>query len=273
MKVGSLFSGAGMLDLGLAWAGMETVFQVEIDSWNQHLLEKNFPGTVKFTDIRRVDSEILPRVDVLAGGFPCQPVSVAGKKRAQEDERWLWPEFARIIRGLRPKYILVENVPGLINRGLGEVLCDLYTLGYDAEWTTFPAAYIGSPHQRDRLWLVAYPNIKRWNGGTGSIAQENGRNESSNSSKSLADTKSIGMERDWSDWIIFPPAQVLEEIFRRYRAGRGKDQWAIEPGLGRLANGTPNRVHRLWSLGNGVVPQVAEIVGRLIIEADKRLAL
>jgi DNA (cytosine-5)-methyltransferase 1 len=314
LRVGSLFSGAGMLDLGLEWAGMETIFQVEIDPWNQHLLEKNFPNTIKYTDIKEVDCEDLPRVDVLAGGFPCQPVSIAGKKKAQEDERWLWPEFARIIRGLRPRFVLVENVPGLLGRGFGEVLADLSTLGYDAEWTTFPAAFVGSPHQRDRLWLVAYSNIERWNGWTGNIGEASGRNEPSDSSNNLADTssergssglseatsrgewkqassevldnesggrregstedladsKGIGVEGYRTDWFVIPPAPIITEIFRRYRTGRGADYWATEPELGRLAHGTPRRVHRLWSLGNGVVPQVAEVIGRLIVDANNK---
>lgn len=114
LRVGSLFAGIGGLDLGLERAGMKIVWQVEIDPFCLRMLEKHWPEVPKYGDIRQLTGEELEEVDLIAAGFPCQPVSVAGKKRGTEDERWLWPEAARIIRMVRPKYVLVENVPGLL---------------------------------------------------------------------------------------------------------------------------------------------------------------
>ncbi len=154
MNVGSLFSGIGGIDLGLERAGMRVSWQCEIDPWCRGILARHWPDTPQYGDIRTIDADT-PRVDVLAGGFPCQPVSLAGKGLAQADERWLWPEFARCIRVLRPRYVIAENVPGLLTRGLDLVLADLAALGFDAEWTVFGARDVGAPHKRDRVWIVA----------------------------------------------------------------------------------------------------------------------
>jgi DNA-cytosine methyltransferase len=196
---GSLFAGIGGIDLGLERAGWDCRFQVEWDPYCQHVLAHHWPDVPRHGDIHDVhgaghcvvadaDSDgrdrlsgqgaqgdegtsrdgvegrrcsgCLPQVDLLAGGFPCQPFSNAGKRRGVEDERWLWPEFARLIGELRPRYVLVENVPGLLARhgGMGRVLGDLATLGYDAEWDSIPAAAVGAPHLRYRVWIVAYAN-------------------------------------------------------------------------------------------------------------------
>src|SRR5437764_3790463 len=117
---------------------MRIAWQCEIDPWCQRVLAKHWPGVPRYADIRTIDDRA-ERVDVLAGGFPCQPVSLAGRGLAQLDERWLWPEFARLVRLLRPRYVLVENVPGLLARGMGDVLGDLAACGYDAEWDSIGA--------------------------------------------------------------------------------------------------------------------------------------
>ncbi len=194
MKVGSLFSGIGGLDLGLERAGMEIVWQVEIDEWCRRVLARHFPAAVRYGDVRGChgaamaeppsqrtgrlpvrrrkprsttgDAErsgggpLLPTVDLICGGFPCQPVSHAGRRLGAEDERWLWPEFLRIIREVRPRWALVENVPGLLSidagRLFGGVLRDLAESGYDAEWDCVPAAALGAPHIRDRVFVVAH---------------------------------------------------------------------------------------------------------------------
>ena len=272
--VGSLFTGGGGLDYGLEMAGFVTRWQVEWDPWNQHLLEHGWGGrwrdVPRYGDIRTVDFAALDRVDLLAGGFPCQPVSVAGAGLAQDDPRWLWPEFARAIRELRPAYVLVENVAGLLVRGIHVVLGDLAALGYDAEWTCFPAAALGAPHRRDRCWIVAYAEGEPVRAGLreGDEAGQRGRRsrDSGRPPGVVADTEGVGVEGDGAHRLILPPAPSLAEILGRYGAGPGADQWAVEPNVGRMAHGVARRGDRLWTLGNGVVPQVAEVIGRLILE-------
>jgi len=134
LTVGSLFSGIGGLDLGLERAGMTVRWQVEQDAWCQRVLAKHWPDVPRYGDIKTIDWTEVEPIDLVCGGFPCQPVSLAGKRRAQDDPRWLWPEFARCLRVLRPRFALLENVPGLLSAGFGDVLGDLAALGYDAEW-------------------------------------------------------------------------------------------------------------------------------------------
>ena len=153
-----LFAGYGGLELGLERAGIaHTVCQVEIDPYCREIERRHWPHATRHNDVREVrrGTDGTSGVDLICGGFPCQPVSVAGKRRAQADERWLWPEFARIVSELRPAIVVAENVPGLRTAGLRDVLADLAALGFDAEWTCFRAWDLGAPHLRDRFWLVA----------------------------------------------------------------------------------------------------------------------
>lgn len=223
---GSLFAGIGGLDLGLERAGWECCWQVESDEWCRRVLGKHWPDVVRYGDIREVDS--LPPVDLICGGFPCQPISRAGKGLVQADQRWLWPEFHRIIRLVRPRFVLVENVQALLGRGFGDVLGDLAASGYDAEWDCLPAAAFGAPHLRDRVFLVAHASSPRLQG--------------------------LGTERG---------------LFQALSQGEvgGADWWATEPNVGRVADGIPHRVDRLRGLGNAVVPQVAEWIGRRLLDA------
>ena len=161
LSVGSLFSGIGGLDLGLERAGMEVRWQVEIDPYCQRVLAKHWPNVTRYGDIKTIDWTEVEPIDLVCGGFPCQPVSLAGKRRAQDDPRWLWPEFARCLRVLRPRFALLENVPGLLSAGFGDVLGDLAALGYDAEWDCIPAAAVGAPHLRYRVVVVSYTNSQR----------------------------------------------------------------------------------------------------------------
>ena len=163
--VGSLFSGIGRIDLGLERAGFETKWQVEIDPFCRSILQKHWPQVPRFKDVTKIEEGDLEPVDLVSGGFPCQPVSSQGLKLAQDDPRWLWPYFRGILAMVRPRLVLVENVEGLLGRGLGDVLGDLSSLGYDAQWATLPAAYFGTPHQRNRIFIVAYTNSIRWEKG------------------------------------------------------------------------------------------------------------
>ena len=234
LTVGSIFSGIGGFDLGFERVGFDIAWQVEFDPFCQSILRKHWPNAKLYSDIREVNADELQPVDVLCGGFPCQPVSVSGKRKGREDERWLWPEFARIVRGIRPAYVVVENVPGLLTvdggRLFGTILGDLATCGYDAEWQVLPASAFGAWHQRDRLFIVAYSNCQR-----------------------LAQREVFGSDAE----------QELAALARNCSTGTGI--WAVESGVCRVADGVPNRVERLKALGNAVVPQVAEYLARMIL--------
>lgn len=164
MKVLDIFSGIGGFSLGLEKAGMETVGFCEIEPFCQSILKKYRPESRLFNDIRILDKEKLlqsgiSKVDVIAGGFPCQDISCAGKQIGITGNRsGLWKEFKRLINELRPNYAIIENVANLRSRGLITVLQDLWEIGYDAQWHCIPASAIGAPHRRDRVWVIAYPN-------------------------------------------------------------------------------------------------------------------
>jgi DNA (cytosine-5)-methyltransferase 1 len=170
MNVLDLFSGIGGFALGLERAGMKTVAFCEIDLTCRQVLAKNFPGVPLFTDVKLLNSETLKHylgdvtIDVIAGGFPCQDISVAGRKKGMIDEHGqatrsgLWFEFKRLIREIKPRYVIIENVANLRGNGLVTVLQDLWSLGYDAEWHIISARSVGAPHLRERIWIVAYPH-------------------------------------------------------------------------------------------------------------------
>ena len=165
-RVLDLFSGIGGFSLGLERAGMQTVAFCEIDPFARRVLAKHWPEVPCHDDIRTLSADWLAEnglwPDVICGGFPCQDISLAGKGAGIGGERsGLWREYARLIGEIRPRYVIVENVAALLGRGLGDVLGDLAALGYDAEWHCIPAAAVGAPHQRDRIWIVAYP---AWDG-------------------------------------------------------------------------------------------------------------
>src|SRR5581483_5973557 len=163
---GSLFSGIGGIDLGLERAGMHCSWQVEIDDYATKVLEKHWPHVARFRDIRACGAHNLSRVHLLAGGFPCQPHSTAGKRHASQDERNLWPEFYRLICEIRPEWVLAENVPGILSsehgRFFGGILRDLAGAGYDAQWRVFRACDFGYPHIRKRVFLLGYSMCRRW---------------------------------------------------------------------------------------------------------------
>lgn len=233
LSFGSLFAGIGGIDLGLEKAGMECRWQVEIDPYCRGILRKHWPDVPKFGDIRTIKE--LPYVDVIAGGFPCQPTSLNGKRAAQRDERWLWPEFARVVRSVRPRFVLVENVTGLLSAGFGDVLGDLAKLGFDAEWSCLPAGAFGAPHIRNRVFIIAYPA-----GLAGSV---------------LANTHGAGRQEQ-------PPAVSAPKEQSGYT---GHPWWASEPAVRRVAHGIPGKLDRVRALGNAVVPQVVEYIGRRLV--------
>lgn len=156
MRIGSLCSGVGALDLGLEHGlHARTVWQVEQDVYCRRVLARHWPEAERFEDVRAVGAATLLPVDAICGGFPCQPASVAGKRKAQEDPRWLWPAVADVVEELRPPLCIFENVLGLRTAGLRDVLRDLAALGFDAEWSDISAWEVGAPHIRRRIFIVA----------------------------------------------------------------------------------------------------------------------
>lgn len=165
--IGSLFSGIGGIDLAFQQAGFQIIYQVEIDDYCQKVLTQHWPTVPKYRDIFTVDADALPATDVIAGGFPCQPFSVAGNQRGEADERFLWPEILRLVRAKRPRVVFLENVPGLrtidSGRTFKRILRELAEIGYDAQWHHLRASDVGAPHRRERLFIVAY---SQYNGHT-----------------------------------------------------------------------------------------------------------
>lgn len=200
MRVGSLFSGIGGFDLAAEWMGWRTAWFSEIEPYAASILAKHWPDTPNHGDITKIRGAQVEPVDLLVGGFPCQDISLAGKGAGIEGERsGLWSHYARLIDELRPRWVVAENVSALKNRGLYRVLQDLHALGYDAEWHCIPASAVGAPHQRDRIWIVAYPHADDagLEGRDGTFAHERAgerpaRPMGSQESSAVADAKSDG---------------------------------------------------------------------------------
>ena len=363
---GSLFAGIGGLDLGLERAGMHCTWQVETNDYCNRVLERHWPNVRRYGDVRECGRHNLEPVDLICGGFPCQDVSHAGKRKGLKEgtRTGLWYEFARIIRELRPRWVLAENVPGLLStdsgRGMGAVLGDLAACGCDAEWDCIPAAAFGAPHLRYRVFIVAHTqfgldrseeqcdqtlgqNTRRspsgfgrpsigngqetlaytdrrrwcqgrerlrrkarpnsgWSGARSDVAYTEGercREEGQHSKRSaqrlasgrevLAD--SLPERRPWRPSIFQTsrttrgflaegsnawgadkpdvggaPDGVPAELDSPQRVAYPVADW--EQGVPRVAKGVPHATDRLRALGNAVVPQVAEWIGRRILEAD-----
>lgn len=224
LTFGSLFAGIGGFDLGFERAGMVCKWQVEIDDYANRVLAKHWPNVRRWPDVRTWPQPDTEWVDVICGGFPCQDISNAGKREGITGKRsWLWCEFARIIREVRPRFAIVENVSALLIRGLDRVLGDLAEMGYNAEWGSIPADFMGACHQRERIFTIA--NCQGING------------------KSYS-------------------PKLRGEVPSGIRAW-----WKSTPGVLRVDDGVPNRLDRNRCLGNAVVPQVAEWIGRRIVEA------
>ena len=251
---GSLFTGIGGIDLGLERAGMECKWQVEIDEFCLKVLNKHWPDVPKYKDVYDVGKENLETVDLIAGGFPCQPVSEAGKEGGEKDERWLWPEFYRIICELRPKWVLVENVRRLLSiqngKLFGGILRDLAQGRYNAEWQMLPAEAYNAPHQRERIFIIAYTSQERW--GAGSMFD---REHEIPSYQDWNIAKNIF---DWAGWERW----ISENVHN------GKWEEPATKILG-MDDGLSNGMERVALTGNAVVPQVAEHIGRMIMEPNK----
>jgi len=268
LTVGSLFSGIGGLDLGLERAGMRVAWQSEIDPYACKVLAKHWPEVPNHGNIKDIDWRRVEPVDVICGGYPCQPFSTAGKRRGEEDPRHLWPWVREAISELRPRYAILENVRGHLSLGGTTVLGEIAALGYDCEWRVVSAASVGANHRRDRVIIVAYPNNARPHSSqiNATEAGQYAQRELGRRSTDVANTESaVDVWRFGSRQSNRSTVFGGEHQRRGTQSYEGWQWWATEPDVGRVANGIPNRVDRLRGLGNAVVPQVAEVIGRLVV--------
>ena len=249
----SLFSGVGGLDIAAEWAGFETVGQCEWADYPTKLLEKHWPDVPRWRDIRTLTWEGfyertgLRTVDVISGGFPCQPFSVAGKQKGKGDNRYLWPEMLRVIRELTPNWVVGENVPGILRIAAREVVEDLEREGYDVVVFDFEAAAVGAPHRRER---IAFIGCKRLD----NVADTDNGRRALRRDVELSATPQF--EGGWGD------------NRRRTAQSFSREWWATEPDVGRVAHGVPDRVDRLKCLGNAVVPQQFYPIFKAIAEVE-----
>ena len=319
----SLFSGIGGLDLAAEMAGFVTVGQCEWADYPTKVLEKHWPDVPRWRDIRTLTGEDfhertgLRTVDIISGGFPCQPFSVAGKQKGRDDDRYLWPEMLRVIRELAPRWVVGENVPGILRLAAREVVEDLEREGYNVAVFDFEAAAVGAPHRRERVAFVAnYNNTRRRTSkcsADGYIEkekfkwQELPQFEFGGHGKVVAHAESVGLQGLRSGWQLQRGAFSGERLPERSgsirdaeragleeRDGKGmgqseehpepeqtdrqnlrggginrRTQWAVEPNVGRVAHGIPDRVDRLKCLGNAVVPQQFYPIFKAIYEVEE----
>jgi DNA (cytosine-5)-methyltransferase 1 len=259
MKVLDLFSGIGGFSLGLEAAGMTTVAFCERDPYCRQILARHWPSVPIHEDITELDAHgYYGSVDVVCGGFPCQPFSVAGKQRGAEDDRALWPEMLRVIQQVAPSYVIGENVTGIISMELDNVLSDLEGAGYTTETFVLPACAVDAQHRRDRVWVLAYANRK---------SEPDG---SVNEQRLVADADRSQTQR-WSDTRNAESVGTRSNEQPQRRANNREPAiWRPEPSICRVLDGVPNRTHRLRALGNAVVPQLVQAIGELVIEHDAR---
>jgi DNA (cytosine-5)-methyltransferase 1 len=275
LTFGSLFAGIGGFDLGLERAGMVCKWQVELDDYASRVLAKHWPHVPRHDDVRTFPTaERDWSVDLICGGFPCQDISVAGKGAGLAGARsGLWYEFARIIGELRPRYVIVENVAALLARGMGTVLGDLSSLGYDAEWHVIPASAVGAPHRRERVWIVAYANDESQPDVPVNDVSRGGLQEPTFSDVADASGSRVKRHRTTREQVARPPARSW--VSRCDGSSHGGAYWQAEPGVGVLVDGFPNRLggwgDAMRCLGNAVVPQVVEVIGRAIVEAEAKV--
>ena len=266
----SLFSGIGGLDLAAEWAGFESVGQCEFADYPTKILEQHWPDVPRWRDIRTLtgadfyERTGLRTVDIISGGFPCQPFSTAGKQRGEEDDRYLWPEMVRVIAELRPTWVVGENVAGIINMALDKVLSDLEGQGYTTRTFLIPACGVNAPHQRYRTAIVAH--AQGYNQRGLPIGKEQEVTGFSGCGEDVSDTGSKGFQV--GSGKKKPEEQDTERYNRRRGEPDGTRQWAVEPNVGRVAHGIPNRVDRIKCLGNAVVPQQFYPIFKAIVEIE-----
>jgi len=312
-----LFSGIGGFSLGLESAGLvETVAFCDFDKYCQKVLKKNFPGVPIYGDVKELNYDKLKadgidQIDIITGGYPCQPFSVAGRKKGEDDPRHVWPEMFRLIKELRPTWVIGENVGGHIKLGLDTVLENLESEGYSARTFSISATSIGANHKRERVWIIAnLADTERLGRTEGTEkSEELEREESSDkpdncgqgctkckSCQTVANSDEMqrqylrGQESEQTQKTFERISErsgtqngvansegskgnvddanqgngktSQEELSREYGSACGVGTWwSVEPDVGRVAHGIPDRVDRLKCLGNSVVPQIPYVIG------------
>lgn len=332
----SLFTGIGGIDLAAEWAGFKTVGQCEWADYPTKVLKKHWPDVPRWRDIRTLTKEDFyartghRTVDLISGGFPCQPFSVAGNQKGKDDERYLWPEMLRVIRELTPRWVIGENVPGILHIAASDVVKDLERLGYHVVVFAFEAAAVGARHRRERIFFVGNAehnghfaeqklrsdeaaSDKRWQKEPKASGQSTRADRPADvsgiqgcecGSEVVADTDNAGngtsrngddgnRQTSYEGWIkqsfvgVSGCCQTLANSNgRRFRKrepeteqdiwaccggerGEARNQWSVEPNVGRVAHGVPARVDRLKCLGNAVVPQQAYPIFKAIAELEE----
>src|SRR3990167_5216376 len=271
LRVLDLFSGIGGFSLGLErTGGFRTVAFCEIDPFCRRVLGKHWPEVPVHEDICAFDGA---DCDVVSAGYPCQPESLAGKRKGQADDRWLWPQAFRIVKRRRPAWFLGENVAGHASLGLDSVLSDLEGIGYTWRAFIIPACAVNAPHRRDRLWIVAH------SGSVGLQEREHVTGasvEAASGQHARSEADRVPTPQDASDTECWqrPLGGEAGRVGRFLESISGNGDWPVtsEPVLDRGADGIPNRLDRCRSLGNAVVPQIPEIIGRAILEAEQGFA-
>ena len=282
-----LCSGIGGFALGFEWAGLsKPVLFCDIEPWSRKVLAKHWPHVPIAEDVKELANDpngLVPDCDILTAGYPCQPFSVAGKQRGTEDDRHIWPFISQIIAQKRPAWCVLENVYGHVALGLDEVLAELEAQNYATRAFIVPACAVEAPHRRDRLWIIAHTNShgepngaineQRLVADTDSSRQQQSHKEMANRSSEQFDSGSFQSREDVADTSsgqckrgsqkqIYGQRNLSEQL------GRGGEDahrgWAVEPPVGRVANGISGRVDRLKGLGNAIVPQIAMQIGLTI---------
>ena len=268
MRHGSLFSGIGGFDLAAEWCGWENVFHCEWNTFGQKVLKHHFPNSISYNDITKTDFSIhRGAIDIISGGFPCQPYSSAGKRLGKEDERHLWPEMLRAIREIQPSWVVGENVRGLTNWNGGlvfdEVQTELEAEGYEVLPFLLPACAVNAPHRRDRIWFVAFNTKSSRSAKVGKILERKDNESIGVCSKNInaTDTKNIGQKYALENG-------ELER--RRFRQLYKRNLWDTFPSVSAICggdDGLPKELDNItfskWrnesikAYGNAIVPQVA----------------
>jgi len=265
---GSLFSGIGGFDLAAQWMGWNNIFQCEKDEWCRKVLAKNFPNTKRFIDIKLFNAKIYNgTIDVISGGFPCQPFSVAGQRKGKADDRYLWEEMLRVIVEVQPQFVVGENVTGIIGMALDTVLSDLEAQGYTTETFIIPACSKNAWHRRDRVWIIAYTNNFSNSGKTRKYEGKSFEKRLSkwNEVEQLAITSDVRISTNSNDTGCKEQRQPITDKTKLF-APKCSSWWKTEPAVGRVANGLSFQMDRLKGLGNAIVPQVAYEIFRSIGE-------
>jgi DNA (cytosine-5)-methyltransferase 1 len=286
MTHGSLFSGIGGFDLAAEWMGWENVFHCEWNPFRQKVLKYYWPNAISYGDITKTDFNVhRGKIDILTGGFPCQPYSTAGKRKGKEDDRHLWPEMLRAIREIQPTWIVGENVPGLLNweRGmvLAEIKADLEAEGFEVFTSlVLPACSKNAPHKRDRLWIVAHSysssksEIRRDNAEVCGFQNEECGSENGsslfrgNNFEVVTNSNHKGLQGCEINGSIGEIGQNGNEQFAGFIPSTWQN-FPTQPPLCGRDDGIPNRVDRIKALGNAIVPQVAYEIFKAIEKTEK----